>query len=81
MEIEEHQTKILLLVQQQQIQNNQQQLVNPVILPYTTVAASHQHQPPNIISRGNSLVNQKMTPWKLSSLLSTQTNHHNTSWW
>jgi hypothetical protein len=66
--------------QQNKAQNNQQQLVNPVILPSTTtaVAASHQHQLPNNISHRNSLVGQKMTPWKLSSLLSSQTNHHNT---
>jgi hypothetical protein len=68
--------------EQKKSQNNHQQLVNPVILPSTTVAASHQHQPPNNISRRNSLVSQKMTPWKLlSSLLSTQANHHNTLWW
>ena len=67
--------------QQKKAQNNQQQLVNPVILPSTTVAASHQHQPPNNMSRRNSLVGQKMTPWKLSSLLSTQANHHNILWW
>jgi hypothetical protein len=67
--------------QQKKPQNNQQQLVNPVILPSTTVAAFHQHQPSNNISRRNSLVGQKMTAWKLSSLLSTQMNHHNTLWW
>ena len=61
---------------QNKAQNNQQQLVNPVILPYTTVAASHQHQPPNSISCRNSLVNQKMTPWKLSSLLSMEKTRH-----
>ena len=67
--------------QEKQAQNNQQQLVNPVILPSTTVAVSHQHQPSNNLSRRNNLVGQKMTPWKLSSLLSTQMNHHNTLWW
>ncbi|HKG30963.1 MAG TPA: hypothetical protein VKA91_06795 [Nitrososphaeraceae archaeon] len=69
--------------EQKKAQNNQQQLVNPVILPSTTtVAASHQqHQPSNNISRRNNLVSQKMTLWKLSSLLSTRTNHHNTFWW
>jgi hypothetical protein len=62
---------------QKKDQNNQQQLVNRVILPSTTtVAAPHQHQPPNNISSRNSLVGQKITPWKLSSLLSTQMNHH-----
>ena len=65
---------------QKKAQNNQQQPVNSVILPSTTVAASHQHEPPNNISRTNNLVSQKMTPWKLSSLLSMQMNHH-TSWW
>jgi hypothetical protein len=59
--------------EQKKSQNNHQQLVNPVILPSTTVAASHQHQLPNNISRRNSLVSQKMTPWKLlSSLLSIE---------
>jgi hypothetical protein len=62
--------------EQKKAQNNQQQLVNPVILPYTTVAASHQHQPSNNISRRNSLVCQKMTPWKLSSLLSMEKTRH-----
>ena len=62
--------------QQKQAQNNHQQLVNPVILLSTTVAASHQHQPPNNISSRNSLVGQKMTPWKLSSLLSTEKARH-----
>jgi hypothetical protein len=67
--------------EQKKAQNNQQQLVNPVIVLSTTVAASHQYQPSNNIYRRNSLVGQKMTPWKLSSLLSTQMNHHNTLWW
>ena len=64
--------------QQKKAQNNKQQLVNPVILPSTTVAVSHQHQPSNNLSRRNNLVGRKMTPWKLlsSSLLSTQMNHH-----
>ena len=67
--------------EQKKAQNNQQQLVNPVIVPSTTVAASHQYQTSNNISRRNSLVDQKMTPWKLSSLLSMETNHRNTLWW
>ena len=62
--------------EQKKAQNNQQQLVNPVILPSTTVAASHQYQSPNNISRRNSLVGQKMTPWKLSSLLSMEKARH-----
>jgi hypothetical protein len=75
-----NQLEYLLLVQEQQeqkkAQNNQQQqqqqLHSQVILPSAT--AFHQHQAPNISHRNN-LVGQKMTPWKLSSLLSTQTNH------
>jgi hypothetical protein len=62
--------------QQQTSQNNhqQQQLNSQVILPSTAItAASHQHQVPNI-SRRNNFVSQKMTRWKLSSLLSRQTN-------
>jgi hypothetical protein len=61
---------------QNKAQNNQQQLVNPVTLPSTTVAASHQYQSPNNISRRNSLVGQKMTPWKLSPLLSMEKARH-----
>ena len=61
-------------------QNNQQQqqLHNQVILPSPiTATASHQRQVPNISHRNN-LVGQKMTPWKLSSLLSSiQTNKLN----
>src|SRR5215208_7507093 len=58
--------------QQKKDRNNQQhqQLHSQVILPSaTTAAASHQSQVPNI-SLTNNLVRQKMTPWKLSSLLS-----------
>ena len=63
--------------QQKKAQNYQKQFVNPVILSSsTTVAASHQHQPSNNISRRNSLVSQKMTPWKLSSLLSMEKMRH-----
>ena len=60
---------------QKQVQNNQQQeqLHSQVILPSPTATASHQRQVPNI-SRRNNFVGQKMTRWKLSSLLSTQTN-------
>jgi hypothetical protein len=71
----------ILKEQQQQVQNNQQhqqQIHSQVILlsTITTTATSHQHQVPNNISRRSNLVGQKMTPWKLSSLLSTQMNHH-----
>jgi hypothetical protein len=63
---------------QKQIQNNQQQqqLHSQVILPSPT--ASYQRQVPSNIFRRDNLVSQKMTQWKLSSLLSTQTNqsHH-----
>jgi hypothetical protein len=76
------------LEQQKKAQNNQQQqqqLHSQVILPSatTTITTSppHQRQVPNNISRRNNLVGQKMTPWKLSSLLSTQMNHHNIFWW
>jgi len=56
--------------EQNQVQNNhQQQLHNQVIIPSpTTATAFHQRQVLNI-SRRNNLVGQKMTPWKLSSLL------------
>jgi hypothetical protein len=71
--------------QEKRLQNNQQQqqIHSQVILPSTTitVTTSHQSQVPNHISRTNNLVGQKMTPWKSSSLLSTQINHHNTLWW
>jgi hypothetical protein len=68
--------------QQKKSENNQQQrqqLHSQVILPSPppTTATSHQSQVPH----RNNLVSQKMTPWKLSSLLSTQMNHHNTLWW
>jgi hypothetical protein len=77
-----NQPEYLILKQQHQKgQNNQQQqqIHSQVILPSTN-ATSHQSQVSNI-SRTNNLVRQKMTPWKSSSLLSTQTNHHNTLWW
>jgi hypothetical protein len=80
-----NQPEYLVLKQEQQhgeqIQNNlqqQQQLHSQVILPSsttTTAAASQHRQVPNI-SRRNKLVGQKMTRWKSSFLLSTQTNHH-----
>jgi hypothetical protein len=59
--------------EQKQVQNNQQQqqLHSQVILPSTITTASHQRQVPNI-SRTKNLAGQKMTPWKLSSLLSTK---------
>ena len=64
---------VLKQVQQQgkQPQNNQsqqQQLHSQVILPSTATTASHLRQVPNISHRNN-LVGQKMTSWKLSSLL------------
>jgi hypothetical protein len=67
-----NQPEYLVLKQQQKAQNNQQQqqLHSQVILPSTT-AASHQHQVPNTSQRDN-FIGQKMTSWKLSSLLSTQ---------
>ncbi len=62
--------QILQQQQEKQSQNNQQQQIHrQVILPSTTSSCSHQHQVPNDISRTNNLVSQKMTPWKLSSLL------------
>jgi hypothetical protein len=65
--------------QQKQVQNNQQeqqQLHNQVILPSNTTitTTSQQRQVSSNISRRNNFVRQKMTSWKLSSLLSTQTN-------
>jgi hypothetical protein len=79
-----NQPEYLVLKQQEQqqiAQNNQQQqkkLNSQVILPSTTSAADQQHQVPNI-SRRNNYVSRNMTRWKLSSLLSTQTNqsHYN----
>jgi hypothetical protein len=64
---------------QKQVQNNQQeqqQLHNQVILPSNTTitTTSQQRQVSSNISRRNNFVRQKMTSWKLSSLLSTQTN-------
>ena len=66
---------LVLKQEQQQVQNNQQQqqLHNQVILPSTTTATSHQYQVPNNLSCRNNLVGQKMTSWKLSSLLPTHT--------
>jgi hypothetical protein len=80
-----NQPEYLVLKQEQQqgkqAQNYQQQeqLHSQVILPSPIItAASHQHQVPNISNRNN-LVGHKMTRWKLSSLLSTQTNQLNYS--
>ena len=77
-----NQPEYLILKQQQekqvQINQEQQQLHSQVILPSTTTitaASSHQHQVSNT-SRRNNLGSQKMIPWKLSSLLLTQMNHH-----
>jgi hypothetical protein len=61
---------VLKQEQQEQVQNNhQQQLHSQIILP-STIITSADHQVANI-SRRNNLVSQKMTSWKLSSLLST----------
>ena len=63
--------------EQKQPQNNQQQqlqLYSQIILPSSTITASHQCQVPNTSQRNN-FVCQNMIPWKLSSLLLTQTNH------
>jgi hypothetical protein len=70
-----NQPKYLVLVQEQQekAQNNQLQIHNQYGLHPTTITDSHQHQVPNI-SCTNNLVGQKMTLWKLSSLLSSHTN-------
>ena len=57
--------------QQNKPQNNQQQLVNHVTLQPTHTPADHQDKVPHNISHRNNFVGQKMTPWKLSSLLST----------
>jgi hypothetical protein len=78
-----NQPEYLILIQQQekqvQINQEQQQLHSQVILPSTTTiitaTACHQSQVSNISHRNN-LGSQKMTSWKLSSLLSTQMNHH-----
>ena len=59
-----YQPEYHILVQQQKALN-QQQVTIPVA----------QDQVPNI-SRTNNLVSQKMTPWKLSSLLSMEKTRH-----
>jgi hypothetical protein len=65
---------ILKQEQEKQSQNNQQkQIHNQVILPPTITTAYHQSQVPNISCRNN-LAGQKMTSWKLSTLLLTHTN-------
>jgi hypothetical protein len=60
--------------QEKQIQNNQQQqqLHSQVILPSPLTSATHQRQVSSNISHRNNLIGQKMTQWKLSSLLSTK---------
>jgi hypothetical protein len=74
-----NQPEYLILKQQQQqnkAQNNQQQQIHHQYgLLSTITTATHQDQVPNIPRRNNSVA-QKMTPWKLSSLLSTQRNNH-----
>jgi hypothetical protein len=63
--------------QQQNTQNDQQQqqqLHSQVILP-SPPPTYRQSQVPNISCRNN-LVGQKMTPWKLSSLLSMEKTRH-----
>jgi hypothetical protein len=69
---------LVIKQEQQQAQNYQQQLIYSQDIPPSTTTASDQLQAPNISTRNN-FVGQKMTPWKLSSLLSTQRNnlHHN----
>jgi hypothetical protein len=69
------QPEYLVLKQQEQqqiAQNNQQRLKlhSQIILSSTTSTstASNQHQVPNTSLRNN-LIGQKMSPWKLSSLL------------
>jgi hypothetical protein len=80
-----NQPEYLVLKQEQQqiAQNNKQQpkLHNQVMLPSPTTitASSHQRQVSSNISHRNNFFGQKMTPWKLSSLLSTQTNQLNYS--
>jgi hypothetical protein len=74
----DNQPEYLILKQEQekQSQNNQQkQIHNQVILPptITITTAHHQSQVPNISCRNN-LAGQKMTSWKLSTLLLTHTN-------
>jgi hypothetical protein len=59
---------------QKQVQNNQQQLIHSQVTLQPTASSTQQCQVSSSISRRNNLVGQKMTPWKLSSLLSTQTN-------
>jgi hypothetical protein len=71
-----NQPEYLILKQQAQNNQQQQQIHSQVILPSTTNSAPHQRQVPNI-SRRNNLVGQKMSPWKLSSLLSSKANRLN----
>jgi hypothetical protein len=72
-----NQPEYLVLKQEEQYQqkaeNNQQQpLLSQVIITSTTgTSASQQRQVSSNISRRNNLIGQKMTQWKLSSLLST----------
>jgi hypothetical protein len=69
-----NQPEYLILKQEQQQQkqaqyNHQQQLHNQFSLqPSATATGNQQHQVPNISWRNN-FVGQKMTPWKLSSLV------------
>jgi hypothetical protein len=73
-----NQPEYLILKEQEQnqrpLENNQQQQQphNQVILPSlsTTAASDQQRQVPNTSRRSN-FVSQKMTSWKLSTLLST----------
>jgi hypothetical protein len=60
--------------QEEQVENNQQQQHHSqVILPSTTFSADQQDQVSSNISPRNNTVGQKITPQKLSSLLSNQT--------
>jgi hypothetical protein len=59
---------VLKQEQHQKAQNNQQQQLHNQVILASTTTGYHQRQVPNI-SRRNNFVGQKMTPWKLSSLL------------
>ena len=73
-----NQPEYLVLKQEHQHQkaqnNHQQQLHNQLILPPSTISSADQQRLVSNISRRNNLAGEKMTPWKLSSLLPTHTN-------
>jgi hypothetical protein len=62
------QPEYLVLKQEQQLQQLHSQVILPS--PTTTTTASQQHQFSSNISRRNNIIGQKMTSWKLSSLIS-----------